>query len=301
MSVSILTIVRGRHAHLANVMRGLARQTVRPRELVIAVMEDARIADLPELPFEVRQILVPGDPLPLATARNAAARAATGEALLFLDVDCIPAPTFVEDYLTALHHQPGLLMGEVLYLPAGATERGLDFDRFARIAERHSDRRGPPPEGCVPCEDYRCFWSLNFALTAATFARTGGFCEGYRGYGGEDTDFGRILDMLDVPLSWMRGGRVYHQHHAHHMPPVHHIDSILRNTALFRDRWGHHTMDHWLRAFRMMGLAASTERGWIKLREPDAADLALTRQPEDAPYVNTARVIRELEARIAAA
>jgi len=34
--VSVLTIARGREAHLHNVIRGLAAQTVPPRELVIA-------------------------------------------------------------------------------------------------------------------------------------------------------------------------------------------------------------------------------------------------------------------------
>ena len=38
--VSVLTIARGREAHLHNVIRGLAAQTVPPRELVIAAMQD---------------------------------------------------------------------------------------------------------------------------------------------------------------------------------------------------------------------------------------------------------------------
>ena len=62
------------------------------------------------------------DALPLAAARNAAARAAVGDQLIFLDMDCIPVPELVADYAGFLDAQDALLMGEVLYLPGGATE-----------------------------------------------------------------------------------------------------------------------------------------------------------------------------------
>ena len=298
--ISVLTILRGREAHLAHVLRGLARQTRRPDEMVIAVMGEAPIRLDVDVPFPVRQVLVPGDPLPLAAARNAAARAARGRALLFLDVDCIPAPGFVADYAAALEEGPGVLMGEVMYLPAGATEGAWTYDGFAAVAERHSDRQGPPPQGVRRCEDYRCFWSLNFALHARDWAAVGGFDERYAGYGGEDTDFGRTLDGAGIPIGWMKGGLAYHQHHPHHMPPVHHIPSILRNTTLFREKWGDYTMGHWLHAFTLMGLVEHGPDGWRQIREPGPDDLALTEQQSHMPYANSARVIRALQARIAA-
>ena len=298
--ISVLTILRGREAHLANMLRGLARQTRPPDEVVIAVMGERPVDAGVETPFPVRQVLVPGDPLPLARARNAAARAARGEALIFLDVDCIPAPGLVEDYAAGLADWPGLLMGEVMYLPSGATRGAWSFEGFAALAERHSDRQGPPSEGVRPCNDYRCFWSLNFALAAGLWASSGGFDEAYEGYGGEDTDFGRTLDAAGVPIGWMKGGLAYHQHHPHHMPPVHHIDSILRNTEVFRRKWGDYTMGHWLHAFTLMGLVELGPDGWRRLRETGPEDLALTEQQAHMPYANSARVIRMLQARVAA-
>ena len=204
--ICVLTILRGREAHLANLLRGLARQTRPPDEMVIGVMGERPVAIGVETPFPVRQVLVPGDPLPLARARNAAARAARGSTLVFLDVDCIPAPGLVADYARALRDWPGLLMGEVLYLPSGATDGDWTTEGFAAVAERHSDRQGPPPAGVRLCNDYRCFWSLNFALSAERFAASGGFDEAYAGYGGEDTDFGRTLDAHRIPIGWMKGG-----------------------------------------------------------------------------------------------
>jgi len=299
MTVSICTLAHGRAEHLANVVRGLNAQTHAPDELVIAVMQ-AEAYVLPETRFPVRQILLGTEGIPLAAARNAAAAAALGEHLIFLDVDCIPASSLVADYVGHLRAIDALLMGEVLYLPQGATEAGLDFDRFAAIGVKHSERAGPPLGALGECSDYRCFWSLNFAMRRAAFLMLGGFDERFVGYGGEDTDFGRVAAASGVPIKWVRGARVYHQYHPHHMPPVHHIDSVIANATHFRDKWGHFTMEHWLRAFTLMGLIALRDGEYVRVREVSEADLAFTRQQANQPYASTAVVLEQLEARVPA-
>ncbi len=96
----------------------------------------------------------------------------------------------------------------------------------------------------------------------------------------------------------MKGGLAYHQYHRHHMPPVHHLDSVVRNAQLFEAKWGYRTMGHWLHAFRLMGLIDDAPGAPIRiLRRPDADDLALTGQQDHQPYSNTTSVIRLLEAR----
>ncbi len=294
-TASALTIAKGRETHLANVIRGLIAQDHLPEELVIAVMQDAPYTDLPEAPFPVRQIHVTAPELPLAAARNAAARAARGDVLVFLDVDCIPAPSLIGDYLHHAAPEAGLLMGEVMYLPAGAAAPGWTYEKFEEVCVRHSDRQGPPAEGLARCEDYRCFWSLNFAMHREVFAASGGFDERYQGYGAEDTDFGRTLDDKGIAIHWMKGARVYHQHHAHHMPPVHHLRSVLRNAEVFASKWGHRTMEHWLYAFQLMGLIENTPEGLRILRDPDERDFALSRQQSHMPYANTRRVLDLLQ------
>ncbi|MFD1950335.1 galactosyltransferase-related protein [Sphingomonas arantia] len=298
--VSVVTLGRGRPDHLVNLVYGLMRQTLPPAELIIAVMQD-ELYVLPDAPFPVRQIQIVADTLPLAAARNAAARAATGDIIVFLDMDCIPTPTLIADYAGFLDTFEGLLMGEVLYLPGDTAVGELSYERFAEVAVKHSDRRGPPAQGIEICNDYRCFWSLNFAMRRATFLGLGGFDERYVGYGGEDTDFGKALAEAGIPIAWIKGGLAYHQYHPHHMPPVHHLDSVVRNAELFETKWGYRTMDHWLHAFRLMGLIDLAPGRPIRiLRRPDAADLALTGQQSHQPYANTAVVIRLLEARLAA-
>ncbi|MFW2586950.1 glycosyltransferase family 2 protein [Sagittula sp. SSi028] len=298
--VSVLTIAKGRTEHLHNVVRGLAAQSIPPRELVIAVMDDLPYDLLPETPFPVRQIHVTrtDGELPLSAARNAAAVHAMGDVLAFVDVDCIPHPDLVADVADACHPGRGLVMGEVAYLPKGATDKGLQFNIFDRIGVRHSDRQAPPRFGLMKCEDYRCFWSLNFAMHRDDWALSGGFDEGYYGYGGEDTDFGRVLDHRGIDIWWMKGAKVYHQYHDHCMPPVHHLHSVVRNAEYFASRWGHRTMGHWLHAFHLMGLIDNAPEGLTILREPDAADLDMCRQTEDMPYANSRRVMDKLQAEL---
>ncbi|MBW5424850.1 glycosyltransferase family 2 protein, partial [Streptomyces sp. BG9H] len=108
----------------------------------------------------------------------------------------------------------------------------------------------------VRAGDPRLFWSLSFALTAATWERVGGFCESYTGYGAEDTDFAARATSLGVDLWWVGGAPAYHQYHPTHTPPVQHLDDILRNGALYKARWGSWPMQGWLRAFEERGLVA---------------------------------------------
>ncbi len=303
-TVSVVTLAHGRADHLTNVVRGLAQQTTPPDELIIAVMQGEAYA-IAATPFPVRQIMLGSRELALAAARNAAAAAAAGDVLIFLDIDCIPTPALIADYIEHLASFDGLLMGEVLYLPGGATDGATGdqtagdwrFDDFARVAVQHSDRGGPPAQGIEICTDYRCFWSLNFAMRRATFVATGGFDEGYVGYGGEDTDFGKALFGAGIPVAWMKGGLAYHQYHPHHMPPVHHLDSVIRNAERFEAKWGYRTMGHWLYAFRLMGLIDDSPGQPVRvLRRPDPRDFALTQQQSDRPFASTALVIRYLEA-----
>ena len=116
---------------------------------------------------------------------------------------------------------------------------------------------------------------------------------------GEDTDFGRTVATHELPIWWVLGAKAFHQYHPHHMPPVHHLDSVLANARRFAAKWGEPTMQHWLRAFVLMGLVERAGDGWRKLREPDESDLELTRQQESAPYASSATVLDWLEARAA--
>ena len=66
----------------------------------------------------------------------------------------------------------------------------------------------------------------------------GGFRESYRGYGGEDIDFGQLAKLGSIPLRWIGGVGAFHQYHRVSDPPVEHLDDILRNAEVFHETWG---------------------------------------------------------------
>jgi len=273
VSVSVLTIVRGRSSHLANLIAGLERQTRAPDELVIAWMQDVP-SPLPETRFPVRSVLVPGDPMPLAAARNRAAEAARGEQLILLDVDCIPAAGLVERY-AATAEAAGVRLGDVLYLPPGGVER-IDDAALDRIGVRHPAKPELAEDEIRATPSHGELWGLSFALSAADWRRAGGMDERYIGYGGEETDFAARLERAGVTMAWVGGARAYHQHHSIHIPPLQHFDAILRNARLFHATWGRWCMDYWLGQFAERGLIAIDDAALTVVRAPTRDEIDAT-------------------------
>lgn len=274
MKLSVVTLVRGRHRHLVNLIHGLNAQRSLPDELVIAWMQPDIDTALPATRFPVRHVRVPGDALPLAAARNAGANSACHEGLVFLDVDCIASPPMIDRYRHALDSGSALYMGEVRYLPARAvsldTDGHIDYRRLDERAIVHPARPCVPSGGIRHEPDHGQLWGLSFALLARDHHRVGGMDEGYTGYGGEETDYAARLAAAGVPAYWVGNARAWHQHHAIHCPPLAHFDAIIANARRFHRRWGRWCMDYWLGLF--------AEAGLIDWQE-DAPDIVVHRQP----------------------
>ena len=283
-TVSVLTLVRGRRTHLVNLITGLNESTRKPDELVIGYMQDAPHADLPLTDFPVRAVFVEGDAMPLAAARNCAAEAARGDQLIFLDVDCVPAPTLVERYAATAIEPGGIRLGEVLYLPAGALDAGLDWDMLDRVGVRHPAKPSIAFDEIRPTPSHGELWGLSFAISTADWARAGGMDERYVGYGGEETDFAARLERAGVPMWWVGGARAYHQHHVVHTPAYQHFDAIIRNARLFRSTWGRWCMDYWLGHFADRDLIAWDTETITVLRQPTADEVTASRMPPETLF-----------------
>lgn len=250
----------GRVDHL-RVQLAAVGESADAQRIVVWIGDDAP----PPLEAEVVVRVPPGaHGLRLAAARNAGAAAAVAagaEVLVFLDADCVPAPALIRRYRQAAERFPGaVLCGPVTYLP-----EGVSASAPAELSP------APHPARPVPADDeereataaeYPLFWSLSFALTPSTWAAAGGFDEAYEGYGGEDTDFAFRLRAARIPLVWTGGAHAFHQHHPTSSPPWQHLDDILRNGAVFADRWHEWPMTGWLESFAAAGAIVRDGDGW---------------------------------------
>lgn len=272
--LAVVTIVSGRHRHLRAHLAALARSARRPDLHVVVSMGDPEIAALvgdgplagAGVETVIRSLQVSSDgELPLAAARNLGAHEAIErqcDLLVFLDVDCLVSNEALGRYAQAWrrtrgrHSGPVLLSGPVAYLPPlPPGHESYPTMGLASWARPHAARPAPRPGRLVRGPDLRLFWSLSFAIAADQWDSVGGFATGYRGYGGEDTDFALRVAAVGGVLYWVGGADAYHQHHEVESPPRRHLASIVRNANHFHERWGWFPMEGWLRAFERLGLA----------------------------------------------
>jgi len=269
--ISILTLVNGRGAALLNLLEGLKLSVLRPDELIVVFMNEPA-KELPEMPFPVFDFEInAAGYLPLAAARNLAASMASGDLLIFLDVDCIPAPDLIANYLSA-GNQSCLLSGQVRYLKdlQGHTLPGIED----LIASSASD----PIRGGLEKITYELFWSLNFACSKTTYQNIGGFDESFQGYGGEDTDFAFTAKRKGIPIELVEA-TAFHQHHPSYSPPLNHLDEIISNAQYFYNKWSSWPMSGWLFKFQQLGLIALQQGCIHKLRSPSPQEMQEARKP----------------------
>lgn len=264
-----VTIAHGRHRHLRRQRESLMAGGVVPDLYVVVAMADPALERWePVGPLCPRVVRAPEDArgLPLAAARNLGFTVAIDagvDVVIGLDVDCLVGPDTVAAYGDAVLADPDVLWsGPVTYLPARA--RDCEVADLAALDDPHPARPAPRPGERSLGADPDLFWSLSYAASAQTWTEVGGFCEEYAGYGGEDTDLAQLWTASGRALGWVGSARAYHQHHPTEEPPVHHVDDILRNGALFARRWGRWPMEGWLTEMERMGLVAQAADGqWV--------------------------------------
>lgn len=278
--IAVLTIAKGRQGHLANLIDGLCGGVEFPTSCIVIDMNDEP-ASLPATPFPLLHHHAPMNGLPLAEARNQAARLAGDAHLVFLDVDCIPAPGFVPVMRQALDAHDALVCCEVLYLPPNAAGGAAGMEQSGRP----HPHRPFPTRGSRLESNAGLFWSLAFGIRAATFQALGGFDTRFSGYGAEDTDLGFRARAAGVPLVLTAETRAFHQYHPVFDPPLQHFDDILANAGLFRDLHGIWPMDGWLCAFAAMGLIEWSPDGPLRcLRRPTSAEVAAAACPPERAF-----------------
>ena len=240
-----------REANLEHTLRGIASQSRKPYEVVVVEMGGGLNFKL-HCPFDVNIVTTEQGwkYLPIAKARNVGVLHSRSEILVFLDVDCIPAPDFCEKIVAQVIETDGLVMGSPKYL-CFRKDRNRALKSLPELSIFHPLR--PLVQGFRLEKDHNIFWSLCFGISRRSFEEVGGFDETYSGYAVEDTDFGQKLKQAGVPF-YLSDAEVYHQQHPIYSPPLNHLDSIVRNANHFMYKWGYWPMADSLYEFREMGL-----------------------------------------------
>lgn len=300
--VGVVTIAHGRQRHLEGQHRSLAAGSRLPDDYLVVAMDDESIESCTRDGLSSEVVHVPAGPggeLPLATARNhgVAELLLRGvDVVVLLDVDCLAGGELVAAYTRVVTEHPDRIWsGPVTYLPPPPSE-GYPVADPAALAgwdDPHPARPAPAPGELVSADDADLFWSLSFAIAPTSWTATGGFCEDYLGYGGEDTDFAQSALAAGVDLGWVGAARAFHQHHPISNPPVEHLDAILRNGRLFHRRWGRWPMTGWLHEFERRGLVRHEGDHWFAA---DPAKGPLPRRNDEcpAPALGTGREHRPL-------
>lgn len=247
---SVIITHHQREKNLSNTLNGLSAQTVLPNEVIIVDMGGG-VGPLNNFPFFVK--IVEMDRawkfMPLAAARNLGAEQSINGHLVFLDVDCIPAKDFCEKMLIACSEENALVMGSPRYLLSGKGR----YSGIGTLMEKSIFHPSRPIVKYARAEKcYELFWSLCFSISKEQFIHVGGFDEGYKGYGAEDTDFALKVKKAGVPF-FLSDAMVFHQQHPIYVPPLNHLEAIVKNCNMFYLKWGYWPMVDCLEDFTDMG------------------------------------------------
>jgi GT2 family glycosyltransferase len=143
-----------------------------------------------------------------AANRNAGARYARGEWLVFTDDDCEPCAGWLRALAEeADHHSLDVIEGAIV-VP----------DKRRSIFRRDVENLNGD-----------CFWSANLSIRRECFERLGGFDEDFREAGGEDLELGHRIRAIGARTAFSRQAIVYHRSH------VMTIGALL--AFLFTIRW----------------------------------------------------------------
>ena len=210
--VSVLLATHQRRDVLLECLEGFARQLVPPGWHEIVVVDDGSRDGTFEL-LEALRLDVPLRVLQQpnsgpATARNRGLEVATGELVLFVNDDTIPAPDLIEQHLRAhwAHREPVSILGTFEQPPHQLRTLGMQLLERVPLVFQHmqfEDGQELEPERYYTC---------NVSTPLNAVRMVGGFDEAFRRPAAEDTELGLRLSLAGLPLYYCAAARSEHRH-----------------------------------------------------------------------------------------
>lgn len=278
-TIAVLTKTRGSHEHLLSQVDGISVGTLPPDLHVVISMGD-RDLTRGRLPLAtdrwqtvVRPVATDRRGVPVAAARNLAAEIAIGrgaEVLIFLDANVIPGARTLERFAEVvsdpelrqdLSPGPVLWCAPVLTLPEADPALGYPLTQLPELGQPQPTTPQLAQGQLLSDERPLAFYGGSFAISAADFSRTGGFCADYIGRGLQDLDFAQVvLQEEKGSMIWVGGADSYAQPRPATEPDLQ-VRHALTHVQAWRSRW-HTPPEHpWLEGLVAQGLLKRSPDG----------------------------------------
>ncbi|NJD91005.1 MAG: mycofactocin system glycosyltransferase [Geobacter sp.] len=205
-TVSIVIPVKDRAGELARCLESINRLTYPQALLQIIVVDDGSSDASPEVARQHGAEVVPsgGTGRGPAAARNAGAKAATGEILAFIDSDCTASEEWLLELLPAFDDARTVAVGGLV----DGMCRESAIDRYEAVMSSLS--LGKRERSGSSGDDTFYLPSCNLLVRRLPFATAGGFKDGM--HVGEDVDLTWRLRDQGWTITYLPVGRVYHEH-----------------------------------------------------------------------------------------
>lgn len=237
---SVILPVYNRRPILEKTLMGLLHQTY-PRDLVEVIVADDGSSDHPEALVEqyrdaldIRVVAQEDLGFRAARVRNLGMAEATGDVVMLLDCDMLPAPNHLQSVLRWFHvtEEPLVVIGDRIFVDTdGVSAEAIrrDFSVVERLPPSLAPSAVRRAE--APTEDWRRYHyrryrglrdhsapyqfaaSGNLAFWRREAEAVGGFDETYTRWGGEDVEFGYRLYRRGAYVVPELEAAAYHQDH----------------------------------------------------------------------------------------
>jgi glycosyltransferase involved in cell wall biosynthesis len=228
IQTSIIIPVRNQKNPLLVALNSLKRQIKTARAFEIIICDDGSTDGTEQM---VKKLRIPiffkyfknDPPLGRSANRNAGFKKSVGREIVFFDGDMVPA----DGYLDAiLGNTDNLSVRVGIAKPPPDTKA----DRLEKYLYSRGRYAYTGESQTIPS---RYFTSNNFCIGRENFEKIGGFDEAFKGWGGEDIDFGLSLEANGISVKNVPKAVTFHYHKRS-------LESLIED---FRD-FGANSFDH---------------------------------------------------------
>jgi len=256
LPVSVVTIVKNRTEKLCRLIKQLESCNPLPNELVIVWMSPpSNLSLIKSSKFAIVHKFSINGSLPIARARNKGMVEAKSNLLAYVDVDAVLASHFLATGLNAWKPSH-VVISSVTRVPTvqwPLAYAALNEMYHSTTSENPKNKTSETQE-----EDHHgklsddSSASAVFFISKTDFKKTGGFDEGYEGYGLNDEDFFTNCRSLGFHITTI-ALRTFVPERKNSLCPINHLLDFVKNAERFHAKWGQNPRIDVLRAYANAG------------------------------------------------